>query len=85
VPFVRVLGHGGAIGGSLTHKYHFKTKLGVGDEIVMCGRCYPAENTELSSNSSAPFADCEKSAGVNPSMERSRAVEVGNTFLPGDR
>ncbi len=82
VPFVRVRGDTGDIGGSTSHEYHFDVG-GVGqDRLFTCGRCSRAENAEVMK--SAGFGDCGVCGGA-AELTESRGVEVGHTFLLGDR
>lgn len=74
LPYLRARATSGAMGGSLSHEYHFPSPAG---EDVMCTcACGEVYNTELP----ACFA-CGEALG----MDRVRTIEVGHTFHLGTR
>ncbi len=83
VSFVRVRGDTGAIGGSVSHEFHFDVG-GIGeDRLFTCPKCLRAENAAVM-KSEDRFLDCEECGGAIKLAE-SHGVEVGHTFLLGDR
>jgi len=67
----------GNIGGSLSHEYQIPTEIGE-DTLVQCEKCNWYANVEFSGDvSSCP--KCESK------IQRSRAIEVGHTFLLEDK
>ncbi|XP_052865609.1 probable proline--tRNA ligase, mitochondrial [Anopheles cruzii] len=77
VPFVKVAGDCGTMGGSLSHEYHFPSEVGE-DELLQCQQCGALTNAELSPS------ECESCAGRDP-FERQRGIEVAHAFVLDDR
>jgi len=93
VPFHRVSGDSGTIGGSISHEYHYPASIGQ-DELLICTRCEQGRNAEL-------VAECSNNADdscdvTNTSTEKrcpscggtlklSKGIEVGHTFLLGQK
>ncbi|XP_066141936.1 probable proline--tRNA ligase, mitochondrial [Euwallacea fornicatus] len=78
VNFVKVLGSSGAMGGNLSHEYHFPATIG-DDKIVICHKCNHASNIELSEDNK-----CIK-CGESKEVTMQNAIEVGHTFFLGDK
>ena len=83
ISFVQVRGDTGAIGGSVSHEFHFDVG-GIGeDRLFTCPKCLRAENTAVM-KSEDRFVDCKECGGAIK-LDKSHGVEVGHTFLLGDR
>ncbi|ENN82011.1 hypothetical protein D910_01763 [Dendroctonus ponderosae] len=78
VDFVKVLGDSGAMGGNLSHEYHYPAAIG-DDKILLCHQCNHATNTELTGKHK-----CSK-CGESENISIESAIEVGHTFLLGDK
>ena len=76
VPWVRVRGDCGDMGGSLSHEYHFPANIGQ-DSLVLCEKCGTGANLELGEISVCP--------GCGGALSRSKGIEVGHTFLLGEK
>lgn len=79
VPFIKVAGSCGNIGGSLSHEYHFPADIGE-DTLLICGGCRHTTNIELLGEESAN--ECPH---CQHKMEKSMGIEVGHTFLLGTK
>lgn len=77
VPYVSVQGDPGAIGGSFSHEYHFLCDIG-DDQLVMCNNCGSGINQEL-----GEVNQCTKCQSSD--LKSAKGVEVGHTFLLGDK
>ena len=80
VPYVSVLGDTGSIGGSLSHEYHFLSDIGQ-DDLLICQNCERGFNEEM--QISSEDYKCSKCDGQY--IEKKKGVEVGHTFLLGDK
>lgn len=78
VPFVKVKGDTGIIGGSISHEFHFPSTVGE-DQIIHCSSCNYATNKELC-GSIENCPECKKST-----IELKQGIEVGHTFLLEDK
>ncbi|XP_066251406.1 probable proline--tRNA ligase, mitochondrial [Euwallacea similis] len=78
INFVKVLGSSEAMGGNLSHEYHFPATIG-DDKIVICHKCKHATNIELSEHN-----NCIK-CGESKEVTMQNAIEVGHTFFLGDK
>ncbi|KAK4883520.1 hypothetical protein RN001_006839 [Aquatica leii] len=78
VDYIKVVGSCGAMGGSLSHEYHYKADIGE-DKIVSCSRCGFNANAEL-----AGYDKCSQ-CGASDSITVHAGIEVGHTFLLGDK
>ncbi len=76
IPFVKVKGDTGAIGGHKSHEFHFPCNIGQ-DELLICQNCGRGRNTEVA----AASGDCCD----NPNILKRKGIEVGHTFLLGDK
>jgi prolyl-tRNA synthetase len=77
IDFIKVLGSSGTMGGELSHEYHYKADIGE-DKILTCPKCSYSANTEISGEKQCPKCG-------NQSIEISFGIEVGHTFLLGDK
>ena len=77
VPFKRVEADSGAMGGSISHEFHFLADVGE-DTIKVCPQCQKGFNQEVVTD--AKCQDCS----VN-TLDSAKSIEVGHTFLLGDR
>uniref|UniRef100_A0A182QU97 Probable proline--tRNA ligase, mitochondrial n=1 Tax=Anopheles farauti TaxID=69004 RepID=A0A182QU97_9DIPT len=80
VPFVKVAGDSGTMGGSLSHEYHFPSEVGE-DELVQCKRCGMQTNAELLR---ALTEQCKSCTG-SEALERQPGIEVAHAFILEDR
>ncbi|XP_052902478.1 probable proline--tRNA ligase, mitochondrial [Anopheles moucheti] len=80
VPFVKVAGDSGTMGGSVSHEYHFPSELGE-DQLIRCTRCGMHSNAELFPT----FAQRCKSCNGNEILEQQPGIEVAHAFILEDR
>ncbi len=78
VPFVRVEGDTGSIGGTLSHEFHFISDIGQ-DNLIICQDCRHGTNLELVQDKEK----CCKCSSRN--LQERKGIEVGHTFLLGDK
>ena len=78
VPYVSVQGDTGSIGGTISHEYHFISDVGQ-DELILCEKCGFGSNKELATED----VICPNCA--NTQLTTSKGIEVGHTFLLGDK
>ena len=76
VPWVRVRGDCGDIGGSLSHEYHFPANIGQ-DSLLLCESCGTGANMEMGESSVCP--------SCGGALSRSKGIEVAHTFLLGEK
>uniref|UniRef100_A0A182JII1 Probable proline--tRNA ligase, mitochondrial n=1 Tax=Anopheles atroparvus TaxID=41427 RepID=A0A182JII1_ANOAO len=81
VPFVKVSGDCGTMGGSLSHEYHLPSEVGE-DELVHCTRCGTRSNAELVETL---CQQCETCNGSSKAFERQAGIEVAHAFILEDR
>ena len=75
VPWVRVAGDSGQMGGSRSHEYHFPADIGQ-DTLLINQETGEGRNMELlTSGDSEP----------GPEFVKRKGIEVGHTFLLGDK
>ncbi|KAK7073176.1 prolyl-tRNA synthetase [Halocaridina rubra] len=77
IPFVKVSGDCGNIGGNFSHEYHFPAPIGQ-DTLLLCENCGTGSNAEL-------VEDLDnKSCNICGSkLQLQKGIEVGHTFLLG--
>uniref|UniRef100_A0A182N4R5 Probable proline--tRNA ligase, mitochondrial n=1 Tax=Anopheles dirus TaxID=7168 RepID=A0A182N4R5_9DIPT len=80
VPFVKVAGDCGTMGGSLSHEYHFPSEVGE-DELIKCHRCGMHTNAELLQTLTERCKNCSGSE----TLERQAGIEVAHAFILEDR
>ncbi|XP_050294059.1 probable proline--tRNA ligase, mitochondrial [Anthonomus grandis grandis] len=78
VHFVKVNGSSGAMGGNLSHEYHYPAEIG-DDKIFICHQCDHKTNTELIKEDACP------KCGESKNITRSTAIEVAHSFFFGDK
>lgn len=78
IDFVKVLGNSGAMGGDLSHEYHYLANIG-DDKIFTCKKCNHSINMELLKEEKCP--KCGEASDIL--IESS--IEVGHTFFLGDK
>ncbi len=81
VPFVKVTGDPGSIGGSVSHEYHFPAKIGE-DVLLQCQKCKKGTNVEMGKNGNN--IQCSICHGEEK-FKKVKGIEVGHTFLLGDK
>ncbi|XP_066981482.1 probable proline--tRNA ligase, mitochondrial isoform X1 [Macrobrachium rosenbergii] len=79
VPYVKVAGDCGTIGGSFSHEYHYPAAIGQ-DILLICNGCGSAVNSELANNSDT--TTCPLCGSVTTTT---KGIEVGHTFLLGTK
>ncbi|XP_049279116.1 probable proline--tRNA ligase, mitochondrial [Anopheles funestus] len=80
VPFVKVAGDSGTMGGSISHEYHFPSELGE-DQLLQCARCGMHSNAELFPTLVQRCKNCDGSE----ILERQAGIEVAHAFILEDR
>lgn len=78
VPYQRVEGDTGVIGGSTSHEFHYPADIGQ-DSLLWCKSCNSGTNLELSNNDGQKCQMCGKD------MIQTKGIEVGHTFLLGQK
>lgn len=81
VPFVKVVGKSGNMGGDLSHEYQLPSKIGQ-DTLLICDNCHRGQNTEVSMDLSDPNCDRCKGAQL---WQHHKGIEVGHTFYLGQK
>ncbi|KAK8729675.1 hypothetical protein OTU49_008264 [Cherax quadricarinatus] len=79
IPYLKVAGDSGNIGGSLSHEYHYQAAIGE-DTLLLCNGCDFSTNATLVSSSDDAF--CTRCGGQ---LNKTLAIEVGHTFLLGTK
>ncbi|XP_053680844.1 probable proline--tRNA ligase, mitochondrial [Anopheles nili] len=80
VPFIKVSGDCGTMGGSLSHEYHFLSDVGE-DALVRCSRCGIHSNEELFQTLSK---QCKICTGIE-TYDRQTGIEIAHAFVLEDR
>ncbi|XP_071448881.1 probable proline--tRNA ligase, mitochondrial isoform X2 [Hetaerina americana] len=75
VSYAKVIGDNGIMGGSLSHEYHFLTKIGE-DSLMLCDTCKYGANKEVFEGENCP--SCK-----NGKIQEKHGIEVGHTFVLG--
>lgn len=78
VPFVKVSGDTGLMGGSTSHEYHFPSEVGE-DQLVCCSACGMGCNQEMFDGSKV----CERCNNEN--IVRQAGIEVAHAFILEDK
>uniref|UniRef100_A0A182SNU4 proline--tRNA ligase n=1 Tax=Anopheles maculatus TaxID=74869 RepID=A0A182SNU4_9DIPT len=81
IPFVKVAGDCGTMGGSLSHEYHFPSEVGE-DQLIHCTRCGMHSNAELFTTL---CQRCKNCTGKDATLERQAGIEVAHAFILEDR
>ena len=76
IPWRRVLGDCGDIGGQRSHEYHFPALIGQ-DSLLICSNCDSGQNAEFESASK----QCLECGG---DLIHTKGIEVAHTFLLND-
>jgi prolyl-tRNA synthetase len=77
VPFVKVAGDTGIIGGSQSHEYHYTSSIGE-DQLITCSGCQYAANKELQTD-----GKCGNCGGEQ--LLQQPGIEVAHTFILEDK
>ncbi|KAL5016486.1 hypothetical protein ScPMuIL_006075 [Solemya velum] len=80
LPFNKVSGATGNIGGSLSHEFHLSAEVGE-DKFLTCDKCGLGTNVELLDKQSAQ-SQCGRE---NCELVQSTGIEVGHAFLLGTK
>ncbi|KAK2588290.1 hypothetical protein KPH14_004310 [Odynerus spinipes] len=72
IEYIKAEGDAGSIGGSLSHEYHYLSKVGE-DIVLACKSCNYYVNKNVHTQSECPHC--------NKSLLKHNAIEVGHTFL----
>ncbi|GFO18882.1 proline--tRNA ligase [Plakobranchus ocellatus] len=83
VPYVKVAGATGIIGGNLSHEYHYLAEVGQ-DSVLLCDRCGVQMNKELAAEDGRLPSACQMPASQCELQER-KGIEVGHTFYLGTK
>lgn len=75
VPYVKVSGDTGAMGGSTSHEFHYPSEVGE-DQLVSCDTCGISCNHEM-------FAGCERCNNEN--VVKQAGIEVAHAFILEDK
>lgn len=78
VKYHRIRGFSGTMGGTLSHEYHYEAEVGE-DVLLKCIKCKDILNSELVQDKTCP------QCGEIGDMDQTKGIEVGHTFLLGDR
>ncbi|XP_063701484.1 probable proline--tRNA ligase, mitochondrial [Culicoides brevitarsis] len=78
VPFCKVSGDTGIMGGSLSHEYHFPAAIGE-DSLLTCGKCSYSCNAELSKDSK----NCPKCSSSD--FRTTQGIEIAHSFVLEDK
>lgn len=78
VPFVKVRGDTGVMGGSTSHEYHFPNEVGE-DQLVCCSVCGMGCNQEMW-DGNKPCERCN-----NSNIVRQAGIEVAHAFILEDK
>ncbi|KAL1129621.1 hypothetical protein AAG570_012566 [Ranatra chinensis] len=76
IPYLKVVGETGDMGGILSHEYHIPSDIGE-DTLAVCEECNNASNSKLYQS--------DFCCVCNNKMKLVRSIEVGHTFLLGKR
>jgi prolyl-tRNA synthetase len=74
VPYVKVAGSTGMMGGVFSHEYQILAEIGE-DRLRVCGKCGTGTNLELVQE--------EECKGCGSKLEEKKGIEVAHTFLLG--
>lgn len=83
VPYAKVAGATGIIGGSLSHEYHYLADVGQ-DSLVLCERCGVQMNKELAAEDGSLPSACQMPA-AQCELQEKKGIEVGHTFYLGTK
>jgi prolyl-tRNA synthetase len=78
IPFLKVAGDTGIIGGSMSHEYHYTSSVGE-DQLVSCTACKYAANKELKQQTD----QCQQCKG--DSLVQQPGIEIAHTFILEDK
>ncbi|XP_053690976.1 probable proline--tRNA ligase, mitochondrial [Sabethes cyaneus] len=78
VPYVKVSGDSGLMGGSISHEYHFLSEVGE-DQLVHCNACGMSFNQEKLTSKSK----CEQCH--SESIARQTGIEIAHAFILEDK
>lgn len=81
MPYVKIESGTGDIGGKYSHEYQLQAPSGE-DTIVQCDKCHCAFNEEMFDENRKTCKECGN--GDTNAFKRSKAVELGHTFLLSD-
>ncbi|KAA0185737.1 hypothetical protein HAZT_HAZT006366 [Hyalella azteca] len=89
VPYIRVEGSCGDIGGSFSHEYHFESDAGQ-DILLRCSNCGHCASQDFLLETRGGIVgqqeahiECPKCSSSH--MDSIKGIEVGHTFLLGDK
>lgn len=80
VPYVKVVGTTGKMGGQYSHEFHLPAEIGE-DKLLLCSECSYGVNTEtlIDSPDNLNCSEC------GSAMVPTKGIEVGHTFLLGTK
>lgn len=79
VPFCKVSGDTGIMGGSLSHEYHFTAAIGE-DTLLTCSKCGFSCNKELLNGDSNTCPSCH-----SDDLKTRQGIEIAHTFVLEDK
>ncbi|XP_058453287.1 probable proline--tRNA ligase, mitochondrial [Malaya genurostris] len=79
VPYVKVRGDTGLMGGSTSHEYHFLSEVGE-DQLMHCSTCGLSYNLEVLSEQKKPCERCN-----NKNFSKQTGIEVAHAFILEDK
>ncbi|XP_071536694.1 probable proline--tRNA ligase, mitochondrial isoform X2 [Panulirus ornatus] len=79
VPYLKVAGDCGNIGGNFSHEYHYQAAIGE-DTLLLCNACGISTNSQLVAN--PDDVSCTKCGNQ---LTKVTGIEVGHTFLLGTK
>ncbi|ESO88186.1 hypothetical protein LOTGIDRAFT_126688 [Lottia gigantea] len=80
LPFAKVEGATGNIGGSISHEFHLMSSVGE-DKLLFCEKCSFRSNSELVKDQSTVCPTCD----ADCQLRTSPGIEIGHTFLLGTK
>ncbi|XP_044745930.1 probable proline--tRNA ligase, mitochondrial [Coccinella septempunctata] len=78
IKFHRTRADNGTMGGLFSHEYHYEADIGE-DILLKCNKCSDIMNSELVKDQICP------KCGELGNMSKTKGIEVGHTFLLGDK
>ena len=94
VPYLKTSASVGAMGGSKSHEYHVKSEIGE-DRVFTCPNCKKSISADLVTESNSDKIELNKLCELlkcgnecrtsNKIIESQNCIEVGHTFILGDR
>lgn len=84
LPWIKVNGSTGIMGGDISHEYHIISKIGE-DNLLNCLKCNFSSNSELYENNLDEILKKCPNCNNNSSIQINKGIEIAHTFLLGDK